>query len=1288
MKSRLLRRRLLSFAVLALPPLGCLAPGHAQQPNILFIFSDDHRHDLLGKVNPAIMTPNLDALADSGVRFDRAFVTTAICSPSRAACLSGRYGSRNGVPTLNGPLDFPLATFAHDLAAAGYKNAQAGKWHLGTTPTGAGFHDYARINSNGSWFNRSVDTNLPGVADNLNGTFFETFMADVVIDWIDDHVATSPSQPFLMWWCNQVPHVDGAKEYPDIKTDPNDKTQHTPWGSAGGYRAFYDVADMVVPGNWADDLSTKPPYLASSRFVTNSVTESYGGTGGYTNPDPGVRNATLGEDNVQQHQLEYNASITALDEEIGRVLDRLEDPNGDGDTADSIADNTWVIFMGDNGWQTGHHKFTSKVLAYEESCRVPLIVKAPGVAPRIEDAFTLNIDLTAMFYDLAGLEVPVHLQGDNLRTLMENPATPWRSQFYYEAVFNEPSLDAEPHDAIRTEQYKLIRTYASRADAQANTGIVFEELYDLDADPIEMVNQADNPAFASVKADLVTALEAEKAAIASSPDPEVPPLELTTPDLLSNPSFDASPFDTAWTNDGLAGSADSGLTAGSTQSAVLDGTGSLSQSVAGLTHATLDFYVEPRTSQGDQVFELQLLEVAGGGGPTVVTRTAVADTYLRERSEQFDNNWGNDSTDGGEFLLGENVGDMRPLLRFDLNGVSAPPGTSLSQATLSMTRSRNSGSGGGTARLHAYGWDFVEGTGDPDSGPNNGATWNDPDGDDTDTPGGGDTTAGGTLGNELSSTDLDVANSPLFPSSPAFIGEVEAALGGNFNLIIDPVDWENNVFVGIESREKSGGTPATLALTFDTTASGTPVIRLRGTPSGTLEVHDGSTWVAVSGSTGALATSQATRVRLVLRDLDSGSPSYDLLWSNPGATTLAHSAPGLDDFANPPSAGGIGRISFVGDSTTEGTSAVDALTLVSDPAPGIRNGDFEDDPFLAHWLFNSVEETASFDGTSSTTAARFPFNVPSWLAQEIQPATDLTFTTLFEVSGSSNASLNLFLSDADFDTTGGGEIIGVRIPDGGGLQVNAGATWIDLLEDGTETPVSLSANTTYQLEIVARDLGTPDARWDLSWFPVVSPGAVEAVTDLRTFASLERATSGNGVHHVAFFQEGVTPSNSFNIDDVALVPSVGPAPVPTFHAAGLDGSDGAFLSWGAAQGVDPAIGSAALSLLDDDKDLIPGLAEYGLGFHLTEPDSYGDAIHVTDASGPIFTYVARSSDPSLGVVPQHSGDLSELSWSPFPDENEMEGVDQSGVPAGFERRMFSFPLLSAGFGRLEFELTP
>ena len=505
----------LSLIVLAFA-LSCNAgaEGAETRPNILFIFSDDHRHDGLGVVNPKIRTPNLDGLAADSVRFDRAYATTAICSPSRAAVLSGRYGTRNGVPTLSDALRFPNHTFARYLSEAGYRTAQFGKWHLGTAPEAAGFQDCARINSNGSWFDRKVDTNLPGLAAKLGGTFYEKFMADAVIDYIDSHTTSGSDSPFFLWWCNQVPHLDGALEYPDV-----DDTQAT-----------YDVADMQVPANWSDSLITKPPYLATSRFVTKSAAENYGGPGGYTNPAAGVRHATRGEDNVQRHTLEYYSSITALDAQIGRVVERLDDPNGDGDTADSIADNTWVVFMGDNGWQTGHHKFTSKVLAYEDSVRVPLLIKAPGIAPRVEGKLVSNIDLAPMFLDIAGLEPASQHQGQNLAELLRDPAAPWRSHFYYEAVVPEPSLGAEPHAAIFDGRYKLIRTY----DSAAGSNVVFEELYDLESDPGELDNLGSDPAHAATKAALEVELINQRTAVANSPDPAG-----GGGNLLVNPSFDS-----------------------------------------------------------------------------------------------------------------------------------------------------------------------------------------------------------------------------------------------------------------------------------------------------------------------------------------------------------------------------------------------------------------------------------------------------------------------------------------------------------------------------------------------------------------------------------------------------------------------------------------------------------------------------------------------------------------------------------------------------------------------------
>jgi len=498
--------------------LALISPALASpRPNLVFLFSDDHLHHALGVSDPTLRTPHLDALAGSGVRFTHAIAATAICSPARAAVLTGRYGTRNGVPVLSRPLRFPRHSVAHALADAGYRTAQFGKWHLGTTPAEAGFADYARIDGNGSWFVRRIDSNLEDFPTQLDGIFFERFFADAAIEWIDHHCREHPEQPFFLWWCHQVPHLDGKFRYPDVRTA--EPAENRPWGSPGGFRERIDLAAIEVPKNWRDDLSTKPPYLTESRYLTHPVEHDYGGPGGYSNPAPGKRHHTLGQDHVQQHTLEHHAALAALDAEIGRLLARLGDPDGDGDPSDSILDRTWIVFMGDNGWQLGHRKFTSKVLAYEESIRVPLIVKAPGVAPRVDPALVLNLDLTSMFLSLAGLEIPERLQGRDLARRVRDPGADWRDALYYEAVVAPEGLGSRPTDALRTASHKLIHTYAPDRGTEPDDPPAFVELYDLEADPHELDNLADDPAHAARRAELARRLATEKHRIATTPGP-------------------------------------------------------------------------------------------------------------------------------------------------------------------------------------------------------------------------------------------------------------------------------------------------------------------------------------------------------------------------------------------------------------------------------------------------------------------------------------------------------------------------------------------------------------------------------------------------------------------------------------------------------------------------------------------------------------------------------------------------------------------------------------------------
>lgn len=420
------------------------APTRGQaRPNILFLLTDDQRWDACGASgNRLIRTPNLDRLAARGMRFTHAFVTLALCSPSRAACLTGRYGSANGVTAFgNVPLNKGETTFAQALHEAGYATGVTGKWHLGSTPAECGFDFAATCWSNGTWYDRKFTVDgktkvMPGFVDDVTADESIRFMRQ----------AQAQGKPFMLWMNTQVPHMDH---------------RHT-WPAKPEYLAKYDVDEMPLPETWDDDLSGKPAYLKTARNRTQAL--KYG----YDQPE-----------NIRRHARDYYAGVQQMDRAVGRVLDELHDLQ--------LRDNTWIIFMGDNGWLLGEHGMTSKVLPYEASMRVPMAIAGPGSAARVSDNLVLNIDLTATLYDLAGLSIPDTLHGRSLLPIIsgQSPAD-WRTSFLYEAP--TPQLGSQPLWAVRDARWKYIETrIGDRPDE------VFAELYDLHADAIEKTNLAKAP---------------------------------------------------------------------------------------------------------------------------------------------------------------------------------------------------------------------------------------------------------------------------------------------------------------------------------------------------------------------------------------------------------------------------------------------------------------------------------------------------------------------------------------------------------------------------------------------------------------------------------------------------------------------------------------------------------------------------------------------------------------------------------------------------------------------------
>ena len=429
------------------------------RPNFIFILTDDQRHDAMGCAgNKLIHTPNIDSLAARGVRFEKAFVTLSICSPSRAACLTGRYGSANGVTSVPGTLNTDERTICHYLKDAGYRTGMVGKWHLGNSPAECGFDSAEFFVSNGTYYNRKV---LAGGRKITAKGYIEDYNAQKAVEFL-----TESSSPFMLWLCTQVPHMDHTFDWP-----AREETL-----------AKYDLNRMPVPETWRDDLKGKPAYLAQNRNRKQALRYGYDK-----------------KENIRRHFQRYYAAITQMDAALGRVLDAVDRLG--------LRDNTYILFMGDNGWFMGEHGFTSKVLPYEESIRVPMIVAGPGIEHRVDSNLILNIDLAPTILELAQVGVPENMHGSSLVPLLRGKDVNWRRSFLYEAPTS--SLGSRPLLALRTHRYKFVQTF----DIDEPQRVVFEELYDLELDPAEMSNVIDEPSHASVAQRLRNDLRRKKNAV-------------------------------------------------------------------------------------------------------------------------------------------------------------------------------------------------------------------------------------------------------------------------------------------------------------------------------------------------------------------------------------------------------------------------------------------------------------------------------------------------------------------------------------------------------------------------------------------------------------------------------------------------------------------------------------------------------------------------------------------------------------------------------------------------------
>ena len=445
----------LSRPSLAAPPEGevpaITAPSGPARPNFLFIVTDDQRYDAMSCVQkeqgdkarfPWFQTPNMDRLAREGVRFRNAFVVNSLCSPSRSNFLTGKYNHLNGVTNNHTPMPLDTITSAHDLAKAGYVTAYFGKWHHGMQKERPGFDVIYSFLGQGNYEDQPF---------NINGTITPTQ------GWVDD-VTTDFAIQFLK---NRKPSdkpfdiVFGFKSPHDPRIPP-----------ARAANRFSGEEARPVP-----NLGLKPPFRQHPSTAPHD-------NGGFT--DKKGRGGGM---------LNYFRCISAADDCIGRLLVALDDLH--------LADNTIVIFMSDNGYYFGEHTLGDKRSAYEESMRVPLIVRYPHVAPAREvvDEMAIGVDLAPTLLDYAGVAIPKDMQGRSWRPLIEGKPTDWRKSFFYE-YFYERQYATPNTTAVRTADAKLIK-YPGHPD--------WTELFDLKSDPYETHNLIADPS----RGDLLKRMESE-----------------------------------------------------------------------------------------------------------------------------------------------------------------------------------------------------------------------------------------------------------------------------------------------------------------------------------------------------------------------------------------------------------------------------------------------------------------------------------------------------------------------------------------------------------------------------------------------------------------------------------------------------------------------------------------------------------------------------------------------------------------------------------------------------------
>jgi arylsulfatase A-like enzyme len=396
----------------------------------------------------------MDRLANEGVRFRNAFVVNSLCSPSRSCFLTGEYSHINTVIDNHTPMPLDTVTTGKLLGDAGYSTAYVGKFHHGTQKERPGFAYIASYIDQGKYHDCSFNVN--GTMTPSTG-WIDDLATDYAVGYLKNHATgVDRDKPFFM--------VLGFKSPHDPRTPPErDKNL---FAEEGGWSRPVPNLDVYPPfrPKPAKPQHTKGPKVPMDKSVLNKF-----------------------------------RCIAAADEEVGRLLVSLDELK--------LSDNTMIVLVGDNGYYEGEHTLGDKRTAYDESMRIPLIVRWPKLANKgvTNDQMALNIDLAPTMLDYAGVPIPDQIQGRSWRPLLEGkPDAPWRSAFFYEYFYEKPYIFAPFTLAVRTDTSKLIK-YPGHED--------WTELFDLTTDPFEIHNLWDDPSHAEMRQQMLAEFDRQQSAV-------------------------------------------------------------------------------------------------------------------------------------------------------------------------------------------------------------------------------------------------------------------------------------------------------------------------------------------------------------------------------------------------------------------------------------------------------------------------------------------------------------------------------------------------------------------------------------------------------------------------------------------------------------------------------------------------------------------------------------------------------------------------------------------------------